>query len=110
MRVTCSGAFSRRAANRPANQPPTITTRREPDVAAMAHPDLSLCIFIQAWIVMVIARGPLGIALMGVLPTPDHHDEHENRPRGWAVAPGFPSHRRRPGGPRRGRRGHGPVP
>src|SRR5215475_13813872 len=86
MRVTCSGAFSRRAANRPANPPPTITTRREPDVAAMARPDLSLCIFIQAWIVMVIARGPLGIALMGVLPTPDHHDEHENRPRGWAVA------------------------
>jgi hypothetical protein len=63
-----------------------ITTRREPDVAAMARPDLSLCIFIQVWIVMVIARGPLGIALMGVLPTPDHHDEHENRPRGWAVA------------------------
>src|SRR5215475_9187633 len=86
MRVTCSGAFSRRAANRPAKPPPMITTRREPDVAAMARPDLSLCIFIQAWIVMVIARGPLGIALMGVLPTPDHHDEHENRPRGWAVA------------------------
>src|SRR5215831_17977790 len=42
MRVTCSGAFSRRAANSPAKPPPTITTRREPDVAAMAHPDLSL--------------------------------------------------------------------
>src|SRR5215471_88923 len=85
MRVTCSGAFSRRAANRPANPPPMITTRRGPDVAAMARPDLSLCIFIQVWIVMVIARGPLGIALMGVLPTPDHHDEHEDRPRRWAV-------------------------
>src|SRR5262247_2315754 len=42
MRVTCSGAFSRRAANRPANPPPTITTRREFDVAAMAHPDPSV--------------------------------------------------------------------
>jgi hypothetical protein len=52
----------------------------------MARPDLSLRIFIQVWIVMVIARGLLGIALMGVLPTPEHHDEHEDRPRGWAVA------------------------
>ena len=36
-----------RAANRPANPPPTITTRREPDVAAMARPDLSF------WMVFV---------------------------------------------------------
>src|SRR5215467_1990503 len=36
MRVTCTGALrSARAANRPANPPPTITTRRDPDVSVM---------------------------------------------------------------------------
>src|SRR5262249_43012732 len=34
--VTCTGARrSARAANRPANPPPTITTRRDPDVSVM---------------------------------------------------------------------------
>src|SRR6516164_9456685 len=58
-----------RAANRPANPPPTITTRREPDVAAMAHPDLRYLVRSSgALMVMMSTRKPAGIAPMWVLP------------------------------------------
>src|SRR5215468_7955257 len=54
IKVTCTGARpSARAANRPANPPPTITTRRESDVAAMAHPDPS----VVAWCSGLDAHG-----------------------------------------------------
>src|SRR5215468_568916 len=50
MRVTWTGARpSLRAANRPANPPPTITTRWEPDVAAMARPDLFVLYGPRGW-------------------------------------------------------------
>jgi hypothetical protein len=65
-----TGAFrSARAANRPASPPPTITTRREPDASAMAHPVLPLPGSVFGPLdVMVVAPQPAGIALMKVLP------------------------------------------
>ena len=72
MRVTWTGARpSLRAANRPANPPPTITTRREPDLAAMARPDLSFCDGLRVGQpVRVVPGVPIGQQPVGLLGTP----------------------------------------